>query len=107
MGLPSAGLYLSNRMKELDLARRLHRLRRTVIMLQTELRLEHLDAELLAEIEQQMDHGISTDPRSAHLSLLVDALRESILTPRPELFRDATRASEQLKEGVEVILDNL
>ncbi len=94
-------------MKEIDLARRLHRLRRSVIMLQTELRLDHLDVELIAEIEQQMDHGISTDPRSANLSVLVDALRESILTPRRELFRDATRAGEQLKEGIEVILETL
>ena len=94
-------------MKELDLARRLHRLRRTVIMLQTELRLDHLDAELLAEIEEQMNHGISTDPRGARLSALVDALRESILTPRPELFRDATRAGEQLKDAIEVVIDSL
>ena len=94
-------------MKALYLARRIHRLRRSVIMLQTELRMDHLDAGLLADIELQMDHGISTDPRSARLSVLVDALRESILTPRPELFRDATRAAEQLKEGIEVILESV
>ena len=62
---------------------------------------------LLAKIEQQMDHGISTDPRCAGLSGRVDALRESILTPRPELFRDAARSCEQLKEVIEVILDTL
>jgi len=87
-------------MDDLDLARRLKRLRRSVIMLQTELRREHLDHELISEIEQQMDHGISAAPRSASLSVLVDTLRENILTPRPELFRDAARACEQLKDAV-------
>lgn len=62
-------------MKNLDLARRLHRLRRSVMMLQADLRREHMDVELLAQIELQMDHGISTTPRCAHPSLLVDALR--------------------------------
>lgn len=94
-------------MKNLDLARRLHRLRRSVIMLQADYRREYMDVELLAKIEQQMDHGISTDPRCAGLSGRVDALRESILTPRPELFRDAARSCEQLKEAIEVILDTL
>lgn len=91
-------------MDDIDLARRLKRLRRSVIMLQTELRREHLDQELISEIEQQMDHGISADPRSASLSLLVDSLRENILTPRAELFRDAARACEQLKDAIEGVI---
>ena len=91
-------------MDDLDLARRLKRLRRSVIMLQTELRREHLDQELISEIEQQMDHGISADPRSASLSLLVDSLRENILTPRAELFRDAARACEQFKDAIEGVI---
>ena len=37
-------------MNDLDLARRLRVLRRTVLMLQTELRHDHLDEALLAEI---------------------------------------------------------
>lgn len=94
-------------MNDLDLARRLKRLRRSVIMLQTELRREHLDHELIAEIEQQMDHGISTEPRCIGLSKLVDALRESTLTPRPELFRDAARACEQLKDAIEGVTERL
>lgn len=94
-------------MKDLDLSRRLHRLHRSVILLQTELRRTHLDVELLEDIEQQMDHGISTTPRSAGLSALVDALRESILTPRPELFRDAAQACAQLKDAIELVLDTL
>ncbi len=51
-----------------------------------------------------MDHGISADPRSASLSLLVDSLRENILTPRAELFRDAARACEQLKDAIEGVI---
>lgn len=87
-----------------DLTRRLHRLRRSVIMLQTEFRREHLDVELIAELEKQMDHGISTDPACAGLSSLVDALRESTLTPRAELFRDGARSCEELKDAIEQVI---
>ena len=90
-----------------DLTRRLHRLRRSVVMLQTEFRREHLDMELIAEIEKQMDHGISTDPVCAGLSTLVDSLRESTLTPRAELFRDAARSCEQLKDAIEEVIARL
>ena len=76
-------------------------------MLQADLRDTHLNVELIAEIEHRMDHGISTDPRSAGLSNWVDALRESTMTPRRELFRDAARACEQLKEAIEVVLDGM
>ena len=76
-------------------------------MLQSELQREHLDAELLADIERQMDHGISATSYCAGLSVLVDALRESILTPRPALFRDAAQACEELKNAIEVLLESL
>ena len=94
-------------MKDIDLARRLHRLRRSVIMLQTEFRREHLDVELIAELEKQMDHGISTEPACTGLSALVDTLRESTLTPRAELFRDAARSCEQLKDAIEEVIARL
>lgn len=94
-------------MKDIDLARRLHRLRRSVIMLQTEFRRDHLDVELLAEIEKQMDHGIGTESSCAGLSPLVDALRESTLTPRAELHRDSARACEKLKDAIEVVIASL
>ena len=90
-----------------DLRRRLHRLRRSVIMLQSEFRREHLDEGLFVEIEQQMDHGISTAPGCTGLSALVDALRESTLTPRSELFRDAARSCEQLKDAIEEVIARL
>ncbi len=94
-------------MNELDLVRRLRQLRRTVGMLKSELRQENLDKELLADIERQMDHGISTDPRCAGLSAPVDALRESTLTPRSELFRDTIRSCEKLDDAIEGVLHDL
>jgi hypothetical protein len=94
-------------MTDLDLARRLRRLRRTVLMLETELRRETVDVELLAEIERHMEQGIATEPRCAGLIAPVDALRESTLTPRPELYRDTIRACEQLKDAIEGIMDQL
>ncbi len=87
-----------------DLARQLHRLRRTVLMLQTELRREHMDEPLLDEIEARMENGIAFDPRCERLTGLVDALRETLLTPRPELYGDGVRACERLKDAIEEVL---
>jgi hypothetical protein len=94
-------------MDDLSLARELKRLRRTVIMLQTEFRREHVDEGLVAEIEQRMDQGIATDPRCAGLATLVDALRESTLTPRAELHRDAARACERVKDAIEGVVSGV
>lgn len=94
-------------MNATDLSRRLKQLRRAVIMLQTEFRSDQLDEGLLTEIEQQMDHGIATDPRCIVLVALVDALRESTLTPRKEMFRDSARACEQLKDGIEQVIERV
>jgi hypothetical protein len=47
------------------LARRLKTLRRTVLMLQTELRHERVDGGLLVEIKKQLEDGIASDPRCA------------------------------------------
>ena len=91
-------------MEDLDLARRLRRLRRTLDMLQTDLRHGHLNQKLLAEIETHMEYGISTEPRCANLAALVDALRESALSPRPELYADTIRAGEKLKDAMEGVL---
>lgn len=86
-------------------ARELRQLRRAVIMLQNELRSDHLDEQLLADIETMMDHGIATAPGCEALVTRVDQLRESTLTPRPELYRDAALACERLKDAIEVILE--
>lgn len=94
-------------MNDLDLARRLRRLRRTVDMLQSDLRHDHLNAILLAEIETQMEHGIATEPRCASLVAPVDALRESTLTPRPELHADTIRCCEKLKDAIEGVVGRL
>ncbi|MFZ1660199.1 MAG: hypothetical protein WAT61_15335 [Flavobacteriales bacterium] len=94
-------------MNDLELVRRLRRLRRTVLMLETELRLNHIDLELVEEIEERLEHGIATDPRSADLRTLVDALRESTMTPRKELMRDTVRAAEKLRDAVDAIVDRI
>lgn len=94
-------------MTDLDLARRLRVLRRTVLMLQTELRHEHMDEALIAEIEKNMEHGIATEPRCAKLPAAVDALRESAMNPRPELFADTIRNCERLKDAIEEVMGRL
>jgi len=91
-------------MTELELSRALRTLRRTVLMLETELRQEHLDEELLADIEQQLEDGIASHPRCAVLRQHVDALRENTLTPRKELYTDTVRACMQLKDAIEGVL---
>ncbi len=94
-------------MNDLDLTRRLRVLRRSVLMLQTELRHEHMDEALIAEIDQQMEHGISTEPRCAKLPAAVDALRESAMNKRPELFTDTIRNCERLKDAIEEVMSRL
>jgi hypothetical protein len=91
-------------MEEQDLVRRLRRLRRTVDMLQTDLRHGHLNDKLLTEIESHLEHGIAAEPRCARVRASVDALRESTFTPRPELRADTIRASEKLKDAIDGVL---
>lgn len=79
-------------MNNLDLARALRTLRRTVLMLQTELRHGRTDEALIADIDAQMERGIASDQRCADLVKRVDELRESTLTPRAELLMDTVRA---------------
>lgn len=87
-------------MDSLSLTRALRRLQRTVVMLRTELRHEHVDEGLIADIEAQLEAGIATHPRTQHLRHLVDDLRESTLTPRPELLRDAIRCCDRLSDAI-------
>jgi hypothetical protein len=94
-------------MNDLDLARRLRVLRRTVLMLQTELRHEHMDEPLIAEIDQQMEHGIATEPRCAQLPAAVDAVRESALGMGEKRFDDTIRACEKLKDAIEEVVSAL
>lgn len=94
-------------MDALTLARRLERLRRTVMMLRTELRHGHLDEELIASIDHQLEDGIGGDPRSAGLRAFVDALRESTLSPRAELLADTVRACDKLGDASEGVVVKL
>jgi anti-sigma factor RsiW len=94
-------------MPDRSLVRHLRTLSRTVLMLQTELRHGRLDAELLADIDRRMEQGIATDPRCAALLPAVDALRESTLTPRPELLGDTVRACEKLRDAIDAVIGQL
>ncbi len=94
-------------MTDIELSRALRHLRRTVDMLQTELRHGRIDAGLLDDIEARMERGLGTDPRCYGLNGQVDALRESTLTPRPELLGDAIRCCEKLKDAIEGISSRL
>ena len=87
-------------MSDQDLVRQLRRLQRSVVMLATELRNDHVDEELIAEIDSQIA-TIALDPRCETLRTQVDAVRESTLTPRKELMRDTVRICEQLKDAIE------
>ena len=82
-------------------------MRRTANMLETELRQERLDGKLLEEMERQMENGIAGDARSSSLRTPVDALRESTLIARPELYKDSVRACARLKDAIEGILSKL
>ncbi len=94
-------------MTDIELARQLRTLRRTVLMLQTELRHGQVDSGLIAEIDQQLDHGLGLDNRCEGLPAAVDAVRENTMTPRPELLGDTIRACERLKEEIEAIISRL
>ena len=94
-------------MQNEDLVRRLRKLSRTVYMLQTDLRHGQLNNALLEEIESQMDHGISTEPRCTGRVPLVDTVRENTLTPRPELYTDTARACEKLKDAISDLVERL
>ncbi len=94
-------------MDNMDLAHRLRILRRTVLMLQTELRRDHLDEALIAEIDAQMERGIATEPRCTQLPGAVDAMRESAMNLRVELFPDTIRACEKLKDAIEVVMSRI
>lgn len=94
-------------MNDLDLSRRLRALRRSTLMLETELRQGRVDEELLADIDLKMEHGIASDPRCTDLPERVDALRESTITPRPELLSDTLRACARLRDAIEGVVSRL
>ncbi len=51
-----------------------------------------------------MEDGIATEPRCTGLRAPVDALRESTLSPRAELFGDTIRACEKLSDAIDEVL---
>lgn len=94
-------------MDDLDLARRLRVLRRTVLMLQTELQHTHMDDGLIADIDRQLEHGLATEPRCAALPTAVDNLRENALGTGPERFADTIRCCQKLTDAIEGIVSKL
>lgn len=94
-------------MTDQELVRALRQLRRSVDMLQTELRHGRIDAGLVDDIETRMERGIGTDSRCSGLTAQVDALRESTLTPRAELLGDAIRCCDKFKDAIEGITARL
>ena len=85
-------------------ARELRRLHRTVLMMRTELQAGNVDEGLIADIGAQLEHGIALRPEARHLNELVDALREDLLTPRPELYRDGIRSCDRLMDAISVLV---
>lgn len=94
-------------MTDQDLTNRLRLLRRTVVTFQTELRHHRVDEQLVSAIDEQMERGIATEKRCAHLRVAVDALRESMITPRAELWSDTVRACDKLLDAIEAVLVRL
>jgi len=94
-------------MTDQELSRALRALRRTVQMLETELRQGLTDEGLLAEIEVQMERGIASDTRCTELVRGVDSLRENTLTPRAALLGDTIRCCEKLKDAIEGVIVQL
>jgi hypothetical protein len=94
-------------MTDRELARQLRQLSRIALMLASELRHGHLDEELIEEIDRRMEQGIAADPRGAALRPVVDALRESTMTPRPELMGDTIRACERLRDAIDALVGRL
>ncbi|MBL7981862.1 MAG: hypothetical protein JNL52_08655 [Flavobacteriales bacterium] len=94
-------------MTDQELSRALRALRRTVLMLETELRHDRLDDALITDIDAQMERGIASEPRCAALVARVDTLRESTLTPRAELLGDTIRACEKLRDAIDEVVGRL
>ena len=93
-------------MTDLDLVRQLKQLHRALLMFETDLRPGHLDEDLVATMERQVD-VILSDDRCNALRDRYDALRESTLTPRHEMMRDTVRACEQLKDLINAMAAEL
>lgn len=94
-------------MSDQELSRALRALRRTVMILETELRHGRLDDALITDVDAQMERGIASEPRCAALVANVDTLRESTLTPRAELLGDTVRACEKLRDAIEEVVGSL
>ena len=94
-------------MQNPDLLRRLRVMRRTVLILETELRRAHVDEKLVAELDTMLEEGIAADERCSPVRDLVDKLRETLLSTRVERYGDGVRVCQQLKDAIENVLSLL
>jgi hypothetical protein len=58
-----------------------------------------MDDTVVADIDQQLEHGIGTEPRCAHVPQAVDAIRESALSMGPKRSAYTIRSSEKQKHA--------
>ncbi|MEZ4807068.1 MAG: hypothetical protein R2815_06270 [Flavobacteriales bacterium] len=84
-----------------ELLRQLRQLKRTLEQLGSEFAQGHVDGPLLAEIDRMVDGGLAHDPRLAELCTILEQLRETTLTPRPELYSDGIRHCRHAKAVIE------
>lgn len=76
-------------------------------MLETELRRGQLDDGLIEEMETMLANGIGYDVRSQSLRDRLDALRETLLTPRPHRTMDGVRSCQELKHAIQTVMSGL
>lgn len=81
--------------------RSLRQLKRMMEMLETEFAHGRTDHGLLADIDRMLENGLARDPRLGGLKDRLDALRESTLSPRPELHADGVRDCRRIKVLIE------
>ncbi len=84
-----------------ELMRELRRLKRTLEQLEAEFAHGRTDEGLLHEMDTMLENGLADDPRTEALKGMLDQLRESTLSDKPELFADGIRHCRKLKATVE------
>lgn len=87
-----------------QLVRQLRRLKRTLEQLESEFAQHHIDVELLADIDRMVENGLAHEPLIAELCAQLERLRETTLTPRPELYTDVIRYCRLSKASIEELM---
>ncbi len=90
-----------------QLVRLLRRMKRTLEQLESEFAHNHVDLELLRELDHMVDEGLTADTRSTEIVRQLERLRENTLTPRPEIHSDGIRDCRRLKALLEEVMGEL